>query len=418
MPVIYIHGVKVRDPAHGMALGDSFRRWLNPKLSVDGNPFVYIPVFWGDAAARFRWNLQSRPKTAILGMGGTASASFAGLGSLREASTTTPLDFVLTPSAQAQSPVLGQPPRLHDKPIAPPLSTVPIERRPDFLADLYLTVYSRRIDRASAGVLDPIAAESRLAGLAAAAAATATEWDRLVVGEPNDAARAARLMSAVNAHLEHDALLAQGGFADWMTRADETLRRAAVWPGDAISAFFSELRPTVNEFVAYFLGDILAYINERGQSAPGTVPQRVLGALSQAHLHKKQTGEKIIVVTHSMGGQLFYDAITFFAQNDPTLAGIEIDHWISCGSQVSLFAELALFNGQPTDVAAPRRLNRPAAVKAWTNFYDRNDLVGFVMSPVFDGVTDTAYDIGYGLAFAHTGYLSRPSFFDAIAARI
>jgi hypothetical protein len=45
-------------------------------------------------------------------------------------------------------------------------------------------------------------------------------------------------------------------------------------------------------------------------------------------------------------------------------------------------------------------------------------LVGFIMAPVFDGVTDKAYDTGFGLAFAHTGYLGRPSFFEAMAAEL
>ena len=60
----------------------------------------------------------------------------------------------------------------------------------------------------------------------------------------------------------------------------------------------------------------------------------------------------------------------------------------------------------------------PARVKAWTNYYDVNDLVGFVMEPVFEGPKDLAYDTGYGLFFAHTGLLARPSFFRAIADRL
>ena len=225
-------------------------------------------------------------------------------------------------------------------------------------------------------------------------------------------------MSAVEAALADDQLLAMGAFADWMTSAGETLRRATVWPADAVSTVFAELRPTLNEFVAYFVGDVFAYLNQRtAGDGPGEIPRRGLAALRRANARKQQTGEKIIVVSHSMGGQLFYDAISHFVQADPSLSGIEVDHWMSCGAQVSLFAELRLFQGQP-DVAKPQKLPRPAAVKAWTNFYDRNDLVGFVMDPVFAGVTDLEYDTGYGLAFAHTGFLARPSFFQAMASRL
>jgi hypothetical protein len=118
-----------------------------------------------------------------------------------------------------------------------------------------------------------------------------------------------------------------------------------------------------------------------------------------------------------MGGQLFYDAATFYAAADPDLAGLAIDHWISCGCQVSFFAELGLFKGQPS-TAKPHKLRRPDCVSAWTNYYDRNDLVGFIMKPVFDGVDDLEYNTGYGLAFAHSGFLARPSFFAALAERV
>lgn len=424
MTVIYIHGVKVRDPAHGVALGESFSRWLGPKLNFGEAVLDYIPVYWGDVAAKFRWELASRPKTSILGMGGTgANVRFAGLGSLREAAAITPLDSQAVIRGSG-GPVLGRPSPVTVPPPESALSSVPRERRPDLLVDLYLALQTqrdqekRRQQPGAATQVDPIADFPRLARLAPAAATVAGDWDRIVASESTEDGRAARLIREVEAYLDGDRLLAQGGLSDWMTRAGETLRRAAAWPGDATSTVFAELRPVVNEFVAYFIGDVLSYLHRRGTDMPGEVPRRVLAALGNAHARKQRTGEKIIVVTHSMGGQLLYDAVTFFAPKDPALAGLEIDHWITCGSQVSLFAELGLFSGQPEDIAIPQRLPRPHIVAKWTNFYDRNDLVGFIMNPVFEGVTDTEYNTGYGLAFAHTGYLARPSFFEAIAARL
>ena len=144
---------------------------------------------------------------------------------------------------------------------------------------------------------------------------------------------------------------------------------------------------------------------------------RVLGALRRAQERKKAIGEKIVVISHSMGGQLIYDSLSYFAGGDAVLDDFEVDHWISCGSQVSLFAEMQLFLGQP-DVPKGARLKMPPRVKAWTNYYDPNDLIGFVMEPVFEGVKDLEYNTGYGLFFAHTGFLARPSFFRAIADRL
>jgi hypothetical protein len=407
MTIVYVHGVKVRNPGHGIRLGKSFGRWVGPKIAVNGSAADYVPVYWGDVGAKFRWDLAVRPLTALLKAGG--DSAFPGLGSLREASAKSPLDRP-PPQPTDDGPVLRAQPSI-SQPSAPPLSSIPRDKRPDFLADLYLAVRPRKDAR------DPIAEEPFFAALADACASVAAEWDRLITAEQTESARAARLMQAVEARLADDNLLQQGGFEDWMTKAGETLKRAAFWPADAVSTVFAELRPATNDFVAHFLGDVLAYLHERDNSAgPGPISTRVLSALKQAHSRKKTTGERIIVVTHSMGGQLLYDALTF-TQDDADLADLEIDHWISCGAQVAFFAELRLLRGQP-DVAKPQKLELPNAVKSWTNYYDRNDLVGFIMGPVFNGVQDLEYDTGYGLAFAHTGYLARPSFFEAVAARI
>ncbi|NVO17975.1 MAG: hypothetical protein HXX10_28475, partial [Rhodoplanes sp.] len=318
-------------------------------------------------------------------------------------------------------PVLGAPgPAAPAAPPAPPLAAVPVGKRPDFLVDLYLATRALR-DRGAPGatrVPDPLAEDPTAAPLAATAAAVAARWDAIVAKDDTDAKRAARLVQEVDAALTGDGLLQMGAIADWMTRAGETLRRAGTFPGDAISTVFAELRPAINNLVAAFIGDVLVYLETRGTAGqPGPIQVRVLDALKTAQAHKTATGERIVVVTHSMGGQLLYDALTHFAPADPALAGLVVDHWISCGAQVSYFAEVGVFRGQP-GTRAPQKLPRPASVAAWTNYYDRNDLVGFVMAPVFDGVTDIEYDTGYGLAFAHTGYLGRPSFFEAVAARI
>jgi hypothetical protein len=418
MAIIYIHGVSVRSAKHGEALQRPFARWLGPEVAVDGKKPLYLPVFWGDAAAKFRWNLDSRPRTFLLRQGG--DAGFDGLGSLREAGASSPLDRPQgQPGGAPGGPVLDDE-GTDARPEAPPLSSVPVDRRADFVADLYLAVRPRsesgdeRDDD-----LDPIAAAPEVAALADVAAAVAESWDELLESASTEDERAERLVAEVDALLSGDPdLIRQGGLRDWMSRAGEAVRRASVWPVDAVATVFAELRPVAHEFIARFVGDVLVYIKERETpQGPGTIPSRVLQALKAAHAHKKATGERIIVVTHSMGGQLLYDAVSYFAPRDPDLKDLRIDHWISCGAQVSLFAELGMFVAQGA-AKKPAKLPLPAMVEAWTNYYDRNDLVGFIMEPVFDKVKDFEYNTGYGLAFAHTGFLARPSFFMTVASRI
>jgi hypothetical protein len=412
MTIIYIHGVNVRSPEHGKELEKPFLRWLGAKVS-EANTARYEPVYWGDLASDFRWKLASRPRTALLGQGGTAG--FESLGQLREAG---PGAAVPAPPVD-DGPVLGGPAVTGGAAATPPLSSVPVDKRADFLSDFYLAVRTQaRRSRQPAGYVDPIADEPRAAGLAAAAADVAARWDAIVAQEQSEDARAQVLLAAVDNELAGDALVGMGGWSEWTEWAGEVLRRAAALPGDALSTVAAELRPTINSFVANFVGDVFSYLDRREQGGqPGEIPRRVLAALKRAHQHRQQTGEKIVVLTHSMGGQLLYDAVTYFAAQDPALAGLEIEHWFSCGSQVSLFAELGLFKGQP-DLRAPDQLSRPAAVRGWTNYYDGNDLFGFVMAPVFKGVVDRDYSTGYGLAFAHTGYLARPSFFQELATRL
>lgn len=405
MTIIYIHGVKVRSPRHGIELEKPFRRWLTEKVSVGGGKPDYVPVYWGDVAARFRWDLASRPRTFLLGMG--ADTPYAGLGALREAGESSALDR--NEAEETSGPVLGAPVARPTR--TPPLSSIARDRRADFLADLFLVVHPEGHET------DPLAEHPRLAAIADAAAKAAERWDSVVAEESTEAERVQRLLDEVDRGLSSDGVRAMGG-GDWLSRAGETLRRAAGWPADAVSTVFGELRPALNEFVAYFIGDVLVYLQEREvDGKPGEIPSRLMNALKQAHRRKIETGEKIVVLSHSMGGQLFYDTINYFVDKDKSLDDLEVDHWISIGSQVSFFAELNLLKGQ-RNLSKSEKLARPHKVRAWTNFYDRNDFVGFIMKPVFDGVTDSEYDTGYGLAFAHSGFLSRPSFFRQVADTI
>jgi len=405
MTIIYIHGVKVRDPAHGQKLGEPLLKWLGPKIAKAGQSVDYVPVYWGDRAARFRWNLQSRPKTALRRAG---SGDFTdNLGALRSVVPAA----AAAPAPVAAGPVLDAAAAAGPAPLV--LDAVPRDRRADALADLYLAVRPR-----AEGEEDPMVETPALAGLAAAAAATAERWDAICAegGDVDD--RLARLMRALDDEVSGETVIAQGGLKDWMGRAAEAARRAALLPFDTAATLLGEARPAANSFVAYFLGDVLVYLNERGDRAnPGEIPQLVLGALRRAQARKATTGEPIIVVAHSMGGQLLYDAVTCFAAQDPALADLSIDHLFTCGCQVSFFAELGQFREQPA-TAAPNKLPRPAAIAAWTNYYDLNDLVGFVVEPVFEGVRDVAYDTGFGLAFSHTGFFARPSFFETMAGRL
>lgn len=393
MSIIYIHGVNVREPSFGVELLGSLKRWVGPVVDWS-DPLVYHPVFWGDIASDFRWSLKSRPLTSILRMG----AAPPNPSLVRSAPLTLQQARSSYEPSNPAGPVIGGP----ATPLASSfdLSSIDPGRRADVLTDLYIGLRD-----AAGSPLTPV----EMARVAPAAADTTEKmW---TVGQSPDHEKLMSMLATVDAHVTG---VTAAGFQDWLSRADEIVRRAVSAPGDIISSFLAESRPVLNAFVANFLGDILSYLATRGSKvAPGPIPTRVLEGFR--NVVRKAPGEPIVVLTHSMGGQLLFDAVTTFMDDDPELKDVRIAHWISFGSQVSFFAELGQFPGIDMTTRSPRRLKKPDRVDSWTNFYDLNDFVGFIMEPVFEGVQDREYDTGYGLALAHTGYLSRPSFFAEIA---
>jgi len=181
--------------------------------------------------------------------------------------------------------------------------------------------------------------------------------------------------------------------------------------GQAISA----VRTPVHKVVSIFLGDIFKYIQDRGtQSQPGPIVQTVVSDLEQASM-LRSSRDPLIVIAHSMGGNICYDIFSYFRPE------IEVDAWITVGSQVSLFEELKLFQkkhpGIPID---PRvdRVSKPSKVAHWLNIYDTNDVLSFACEGVFTGVVDYEYLSGVTLVAAHTMYIQRTSFYQRLAYRL
>lgn len=110
-----------------------------------------------------------------------------------------------------------------------------------------------------------------------------------------------------------------------------------------------------------------------------------------------------------------YDLLTHFAPD------LNIDVFVSVGSQVAVFEEMTLYRASKEGLPAhpPKdRLDRPARAARWLNVYDTNDIFSFRAEGVFTGVDDYRFDTGYGLLEAHGGYFARPSFYKRLASRL
>jgi hypothetical protein len=212
----------------------------------------------------------------------------------------------------------------------------------------------------------------------------------------------------------------------------EGLDRYAELPGFIMTRAAAEVRSPLNSLVTTFIGDVFTYIRERGTwENPGPIPQRALDALLKASEMQKsqmaQAGpnaekEPLVVLSHSMGGQIAYDLVTHFLPNDPKYKDVYIDFWCASASQVGFFEELKLFlaSDEKYSARSGKRVPRPdkSHLGYWWNVWDHNDFISYSAKNIFEGVEDSVYNTGMFLSDAHGGYLVRPSFFRQFAGKL
>lgn len=178
-------------------------------------------------------------------------------------------------------------------------------------------------------------------------------------------------------------------------------------------------RGPLHKAVTKFLGDIIVYINRRDLDNPAQdegIGGEILKELVKANKLRSDE-DPLIVVCHSMGGNITYDLLTHYAKD----LDLSIDAWVTVGSQVAFFEELKAYKASdphtPSD-ATKDRIPKPPQVKHWLNIYDSNDLLSFVAGRVFDDVTDYQYSTGQGLFTSHVTYFKRPSFHRRMGQRL
>ena len=178
----------------------------------------------------------------------------------------------------------------------------------------------------------------------------------------------------------------------------------------------SEVRRPFHEVVPVFVGDVLRYLDGRGApGAPGPIVERVLAGLAEARDAERWAGEPLVVLSHSMGGQLVYDALTAFAGDVP--GGMpRVDFWCASGGQIGLFAELGMFAGGapggPTEGVPQQRLGY-----LW-NAWSSSDVLSFPAEGRIAGAHDSDFAFPGGPGANHMAYLVEPDFYRTLAAKV
>lgn len=167
------------------------------------------------------------------------------------------------------------------------------------------------------------------------------------------------------------------------------------------------LRRTIQPYVTNFFGDIFVYLGSRGtREQPGEILQPVKQALEAAHA-EASSDDPLIVVAHSMGANIAYDALSHFCP------GVEVETLITVGNQIGWFEEMKLFAASDRSVPNPERPRapRPPNVRRWLNIIDASDYLAYAVEPIFEGVKDVSFASGRGPLAAHTEYFKNIDFY-------
>lgn len=396
MPLIFVHGVNNRvGPSYeaGRLATEKFLQTYLGGAVINGKTLPVAPSiafpYWGGLATTFAWNMASLPSGPIQALGGSAQVELRPL----VAHVRDSLDGPLPPE---------------------PLTEL---AKKDFASAAHLLA-TMALDQAEP-TLESGYAEYAVQVSEYASENPAPPWVSDVVSD-------AQFVSALNARLAAappvQALGGLGSVFNKVALAATRLKQAVLGvagtavdrAGDLASTrLLAWSRDDLNATIGRFFGDIFIYFDGRGDRAhPGPIPKLVLDAFDSV-LRGAPPDEPFVVVGHSLGGVISMDLLSHFRPD------LEVDLFVSVGSQVAHFEELKLYRASDRKVGPPNRVPRPPNIKRWINVFDRVDIFAYSVNGVFDHADiDVDYDTGTYTIKAHSAYFEQAAFYKRLRARI
>jgi len=396
LPLVFVHGVNVRDDGSYYrdvnARNALLRRFALNAIFTDPQAIDIFNPYWGQYGVKFAWNQASLPQSGIEELGPADE-----------------LPLILLNQTQLDS--------------TPNAETVLLDvarRSLEEAVDLLWAVSSQQVNPTEAEALAELAVRTTdyIAHHPYPTWLDAVSNDRAFLRDLQQSVDAWSLQAK-------DVTLAPQNSGNWEALGfDDTweqIKEGASRLKGAVSSLAGRTlvdlaRPGLHHQVSRFIGDVLVYLQQRGtKNQPGAIVQEVLQTLEQASNQLRPDDNKLIVIAHSMGGNISYDILTHFR---PDLA---VDVLVTVGSQVALLEEMKLF--VDSDATQPvnhqtDRLSLPPNIKHWLNVFDYNDVFGFAAEGVFQGVQDFSYVTGRGVISAHTTYFTRPSLHRRLGERL
>jgi hypothetical protein len=383
VPLVFVHGVNVRYnpspvPQDIQTRDALFRTYALPGIVVDAVSATILNPYWGEYGATFAWNNASLPKEKYEPFGGGGSV----------------FEQILHESASdIQAPATNQ--------VLVTLARKSLPRAIDVLwaAGAYTDSGEKVADEMGARAQDAIDY---------ARANPNPPW---LVKVQNDDQFVDQLVNAIRTPAAGgpQAFGGQGLWNHFTAAVTDIANSASAF---VINPASRAVRPYLHQRVSVFIGDILVYLNSRGQANNGPIVAAVKGAFGSAAAAKTAKDNALIVVAHSMGGNISYDVLTSFAPQ------IDVDLLVTVGSQVGLFEELKLFKLSDPAIKTPQKVRRPPNVKRWINVIDPSDPLGYAVADIFDDTIDTSFDSDAPVWSAHTSYFVRPLFYERLRARM
>jgi hypothetical protein len=416
MPIVFIHGVNVRAESKSFEREKARRQKLMRDvvlvpLRERGGRFAGMEmhdIYWGDLGVTFSWNLTSMPKAKFLD-------SF---GPDEDASVDILLEQGIESVARENA---GKSDHDHSSDSSLKLAAkrdaigfAETLLLPILLSDFLLSDENSNVE----GELQALLAEAANQAASDAAVqqdlAAANSDSELINVFRIAVERRLRILLQASA-TDSSAIESYGGSSDHVRlKIRELFERALNLPSRILSApTMRVVRPGFNRTVSRFFGDVFVYLQHRGtRENPGPIVERVISGLK--NIPRAHADEPLIVVTHSMGGNILYDVFTSFSPD------LHADVWISVGGQVAQFEEMKLFMVSDPAVKTPSKVAQiKDRVGYWLNVYDPLDPFSYMASPVFADVDDDLpFSTGGNLLKSHGEYFGRASFHELLKKHI
>ncbi len=399
MPIVFVHGVMNRPgPAYdaGKLTIEKFLQKHLTGATIRGKPLAVIPKvwfpLWGDLATKFAWDMASLPQGDMQALGGAADVQLQPLiAHLRDA----------LPGDLGSEPLTA-------------LATKRLSLAVDVLTQMALdsTAPGTEKDVATFVIEASTFAEANPSPSWLAAVTTDAQLianlQKELAGTPG--------VQAMGAGAKLGKVFQKIGLAGAKLKqavaglAGKAINRTGDFASTKLLAW---TRSPLNALLGNFFGDVFIYFGTRGdKNNPGPIPTRVLAEFDDARQQSPAT-EPFVVIAHSLGGVITMDLLSSFRPD------IDVDLFVSVGSQVAHFEELKLYEASNPAVGPPQKAATPPNIHRWINVYDEVDIFAYAADRVFDRVNvDGRYDTQTYTIKAHVTYFMQDRFYQRLRARI